>query len=338
MPMTLVELAQYFAEHAASDLRQAQDIATFDQSGHALATAMYLAQQSTEKQLKSIIINMDEKMELGNSRSIPRLLGHQLYSGLYEFYGKQIAGLDIPPMENSYIRYNSQHAKNVVLLKDFFGKMGKFWTTHSTNPRLQSMFWLQSLGIKLQGADVALLHLTHAQYVDSMLDLVTTTGTKVPPMPKNDYVRRPMPDAIMDDALLASYRGRYARAEFNTIDRYRLGTAFEQFRAFLSLFPNPVPAPFHADGAVAKNIAFSFGLLTLVFEQYQYLILLPNNSYGRYPKRLEDGRITTDVYASQADTVMHCLLVDVPYRLGQLRANSGRLDVLLDMGRERGCW
>ena len=336
--MTLVEMARYFAEHAASDLRQAQAMATFDQSGHVLATAMYLAQQSTEKQLKSIIINMDEKMGLDNSESIARLLGHQLYSGLHKFYDRQIAGLDIPPMKNSYIQYNSQHAKNVVLLKDFFGKMGKFWTSHSTNPRLQSLFWLQSLGIRLKDADVLLLHSTHTQYVDSMLDLATTTDTKVPPMPKNDYVRRPMLDAIMDDALLASYRGRYARAELNTIDRHRLGTTFEQFRAFLLLFPNPVPAPFHADGAVAKNIAFTFGILILLLEQYQYLILLANNSYGRYPKRLEDGRITTDVYASQADTVMHCLLVDVPYRLGQLRANSGRLDVLLDMGRERGCW
>ena len=62
--MTLVELAQYFADHAASDLKQAQTIARSDRSGHALATAMYLAQQSIEKQLKSVVINMDTKTKL----------------------------------------------------------------------------------------------------------------------------------------------------------------------------------------------------------------------------------------------------------------------------------
>ncbi len=336
--MTLVELAQYFAEHAASDLRHAQAIARSDLSGHALATAMYLAQQSIEKQLKSIIINMDEKMGLGNSRSIPRLLGHQLYSGLYEFYGKQINDLDTQFLEVSSLQHGAQPAKNVAHMKHFFKQMEKFWASHSKSPSLPSLFWQLSLGIRLKDDDFWRVRSTHVKYAQSMLDILAAAGVNIPPLPNNNYLQRPMLDAIMNSALLASYRGEYARIEINAIESHKLRQTFDTSSAILSLFPNLVQGSFYAGVGLGKNMVFSFGILVLLLAQYQHLALLANHSYGRYPKRLEGGRITTDVYASQANIVLFYLFVAVPYQLGQLRANSGRLDVLLDMGRERGCW
>ena len=336
--MTLVEMARYFAEHAASDLKQAQTIARSDRSGHALATAMYLAQQSIEKQLKSLIINMDVKMGLGNSKFIAPLLGHKLYSGLYRYYGKQIAVLDMQFMVTGLLQHGAQHAKNVARVGHIFEQMAKFWTSHSRNSTLPSLFWQFSLGIKLKDADLQLLSSTHAQYAQNMINISVTAGSKILPLPDDNYAPRPMLDAIMDCVLLASYRGEYARTKINTLERSKLRNVFDTSRALLSLFPNFTQGFLYADVATGKSMVFSFGIQILLLEQYQYLVLLANNSYGRYPEKLEGGRITTDVYASQVDIVLHYLFVDVPYRLGQLRANSGRLDVLLDMGRERGCW
>ena len=336
--MTLVKMARYFADHAASDLKQAQTIARSDLSGHALATAMYLAQQSVEKQLKSIIINMDEKMGLGKSGSIARSLGHPLYSGLYEFYGKQIDDLDTQFLEVSSLQHGTKPAKNMAHMKRFFEQMKTFWTYHSKNPTLPSLFWQLNLGIKLKNADLRLLRSTHVQYAQSMLDILATAGAEIPTLPDIDYVRRPMLDALADGALLASYRGEYARTEINAIERCRLRRTFNMSRIILLSFQNMVPNPFYEGATMGKNLVFSFGILILLFEQYQYLVLLANNRYGRYPETLEGGRITTDVYESQADIVLSNLFVGVPYRLGQLRANSGRLDVLLDTGRDRGCW
>ena len=69
-----------------------------------------------------------------------------------------------------------------------------------------------------------------------------------------------------------------------------------------------------------------------------YMPLLANNSHGRYPKELENGRFTTEIYESQVDRVLHHLFIAIPYHLDKLRANSDRLDQLLGMGNEFGYW
>lgn len=66
--------------------------------------------------------------------------------------------------------------------------------------------------------------------------------------------------------------------------------------------------------------------------------LFSNHKYGRYPTRLENERITTDMYESQMDRVLDYLFVAIPYQLDQLRVNSDRHDVLLEMGHEFGYW
>ena len=141
--MTLAEMARYFAEHAASDLKYAQTIARSDQSGHSLATAMYLAQQSIEKQLKSVVINMDKKMKLGKSESIAKALGHHLYPKLYEIYDRQIADLDdsLALLNRLFFKDGGNDAKNMAPLAHGFKLMNELWTMHLDKPKLQSLLW-----------------------------------------------------------------------------------------------------------------------------------------------------------------------------------------------------
>ncbi len=44
------------------------------------------------------------------------------------------------------------------------------------------------------------------------------------------------------------------------------------------------------------------------------------------------------MYESQMDRVLDYLFVAIPYQLDQLRVNSDRHDVLLEMGHEFGYW
>ena len=338
--MTLVEMARYFAEHAASDLGQAQTIARSDRSGHALATAMYLAQQSIEKQLKSIIINMDEKMGLGKSGSIPRLLGHQLYPNLCKFYDRQITSLDTPPPlpDWSPLTYDDLGVKHAPRIGRAFRLMGEFWTLHLKDPKLQSLLWQNSMGITLDDRDLLFLNSKHNPYHQGFLAIADKGDEEIPQLVNNGHMQRPMLVVIVDDALLSTYRKEYADIDINIDGRAMLERGFAWSQLLLDIVSKPKPKQSSADVVAANNIVFSFVVQVLVSRQSQYMPLLTNSSYGRYPQRLENGRITTDMYESQLDRVLHYLFIDIPYQLNQLRVNSYRLDVLLDIGHEFRHW
>jgi len=86
-----------FMRQSSSDLKQAQTIARNDQEGHALGTAMFLAQQCVEKSLKSMFLRLSEMVVLPREPDITlKTLGHSIYRDAHRIYSGYIEAHKFP--------------------------------------------------------------------------------------------------------------------------------------------------------------------------------------------------------------------------------------------------
>ena len=90
-------LSVQFAKQARSDLGMAQAIAIANESGDALGTAMFLAQQSMEKQFKSALLMAGEAIEASlDGKFVIGALDHVIHHQPATFYQKCLEGIGRP--------------------------------------------------------------------------------------------------------------------------------------------------------------------------------------------------------------------------------------------------
>jgi len=147
-----------FEGQAASDLRSAQKIARDDRSGHALATSMFLAQQSMEKLLKSIVLMLDEALNAGLGEKFYRTaLGHTMYARPDRLYLRLLKGVGLPrglddrdALESVYPGFYD-HVKGDL---EFLEKFGARHDPKIFDLRAQSLLLQRSLGIRLPDSEI----------------------------------------------------------------------------------------------------------------------------------------------------------------------------------------
>lgn len=332
-----MRLSDHYELQSMTDIGRAQAIAMTDQSGHALGTAMYLAQQSVEKQLKSIVLRMDEALNLGSVDRVLRGLSHEFYPRLYEWYYTHLEH-DQLAMIRHYERMVdvglSRH--EVESFASHFREASDYWEKYRADPHGQNLTWRQSLGIRLSEEDMLEMNSLHRSQMEFVQGDASGSGDR--DLEFADSVSAPdrIRLDIMDKDALALHCVIYAATPANSHTRMVLADTFEEARmSFLPGFKKHYAGMQPVESA--KKAIFEFGFRILASMTHQYVLLYPHNTIGRYPEP-ECAGFSTDVYERQASFVLAHLFVTVPHHLRVLRTNSELIDSLSDMGRQLGYW
>ncbi|MDD9808360.1 MAG: hypothetical protein OXU25_00815 [Thaumarchaeota archaeon] len=337
-----MRLSDHYELQSMVDIGRAQAIARTDQSGHALGTAMYLAQQSVEKQLKSIMVRLDETLNLGHTDKILRGLSHEFYPLLYESYRLHIECSERAIRKRYGVKASAEGFKYTESVADDFREASAYWNNYCNDPDILRLTWLQSLNAGLSREDLHRLNLWHGQQMTFAPGNALGSGggggvgggdPKLEDVfPPSDLIRI----EIWDDHALARHSVEYAETPANMHMRMSLAGTLET--------TNPDRLQMlgveHADlqSELARMGLFEFGFHVMASMTHHYVLLYPHNPIGRYPEPAGDGLFTPDIYERQADDVLTLLFVVVPYRLRQLRMNSGIIDKRSEHGRQRGYW
>lgn len=89
---------------------------------------------------------------------------------------------------------------------------------------------------------------------------------------------------------------------------------------------------------IAKRHVVEFGFGVLCDYARAYARLYPHAVLGRYPKRLDGDELTTDIYASQENSVLYSLHVTIRHDHERLCEHASLLDELCELGHEREYW
>lgn len=330
-----MRLSAHYELQSMADIGRAQAIAKVDQSGHALGTAMYLAQQSVEKQLKSIMVRLDEALGLGSIDKILRGLSHEFYPRLYEIYRLRVECAERALRERYGIRPDPEIFKYTESVATDFREASSYWANYRNNPAILRLTWLQSLGVSLPKEDLHRLNRWHAPQI-AFTPGATPAHEDEPKFADFFPPADLLPIEILDDSALARHIVEYAQTPANTHSRMVLsGTLEATHPDRLRIFGEK-----HADvqAMLARMGLAEFGLHVMASMTQQYVLLYPHNSTGRYPEPAGNGLFTPDIYKRQARHVLGSLFVVVPYHLGELRANSGIIGEISERGRRLGYW
>ncbi len=323
----MTSLSTHFENQFISDLKQAQTIARSDQSGYALGTAMYLGQQSVEKQLKSIVLKLDELLELGQSKNILSSLSHQLYPNIYKLlYVKHIASVAAPYFTNDgMVRPNSEQSDHSDRL---FETISKQWEDYSRNPNWKLLDWRISMGVPLDQKELSELNLHHHTYLKNLQESMGTN----PPLQTltNDMFTAPnMQKVIHDDDQLQKLFTKYVQHPSN-IKRQNLFSAYADSveNIFSSGSKTSDYSSSQSSAKFSRRLLLDFSYNIVVGFANYYLFLFPHESLGRYPAILNDGRVTTDMYGEYSDYPLYWVFIYLRYELEYLRTNSTWIDRL----------
>jgi len=331
-----MRLSDHYELQSMTDIGRAQAIAKVDQSGHALGTAMYLAQQSVEKQLKSIVLRMDEALGMGNVDRILRGHSHEFYPSLYESYRLYIECPGRALRRRWSVRPDPEAFAYTESVAKDFRDASSYWANYRNNRGILRLTWLRSLGASLPKEDLHKLNRWHEPQLAFVLDDAPASGGDDPKLadvfPATGRIRT----EILDDYAIAWHRVEHARAPANVQSRMALEGTLENTRLnLLQTLGNK-----HADiqAELARMGLFEFGLHVMATLTQRYVLLYPHNSFGRYPEPVGNGLFTTDIYERQANDVLAYLFVIVPYHLRELCASSGIIGRRAEEGRRLGYW
>jgi len=140
-----------FMRQSSSDLKQAQTIARNDQEGHALGTAMFLAQQCVEKSLKSMFLRLSEMVVLPREPDITlKTLGHSIYRDAHRIYSGYIEAHKFPHIPQAAGipgNINEVISSALAANKGIFSKADEFWARYSDKYEVWgTLAWKNSLG------------------------------------------------------------------------------------------------------------------------------------------------------------------------------------------------
>lgn len=333
-----MRLSEHYEMQSMVDIGRAQAIARTDQSGHALGTAMYLAQQSVEKQLKSIVLRMDEAINLGSVDRVLRGLSHEFYPRLYELYYAHLEHDQLSMISRyEHMADLEDVRREVGSFASHFREASAYWDKYHADHRVQNLTWQQGLGIELQDEDMLEMNSLHKTQMKFVQD--DTLGSGEPDLEFADSLSAPdrIRIDVMDRHALAIHRAVYASTPANSHTRVVLADTFEEASLFfLHGFKKHYAGMQVSE--FAKKAIFEFGFRVLASMTHQYTLLYPHSAIGRYPGPVGGGLFSTDVYEKQASFVLAHLFVSVPHHLRVLCANSGLIGTLADRGRRLGYW
>lgn len=305
------DLSAQFAQKAGSDLGLAQAIAAENRSGDALGTAMFLAQQSAEKRLVSVLFRAGEAVEerLGCA-PLEAARAHAAAGRPAAFYQEcaaEIARRGGPGQGEA--------------ARDMLGRMERVervWDPGLYDADTRDLLFLYSLGVRLPQGDLDRL----SSVLSPVFGEIGGYGGPEPPLA--ELMNRP-PPGPMDRTVSSARRLEKIRAEAASHPLYVSERRMEE-----QLFSNALEAVRGLPpGPPAALPILDYGALAVAFHSLRYAYLVPHLALGRRPTALSGGRVTTEVYASQRDEALLQLFVDVQYEHDQLKRAAGRIGVLL---------
>lgn len=332
----MTALSEAFREQARADLDLAQAGAKSGQSGHALGESMFLAQQCIEKLLKSIPLRLWEAMAPeGGDGGIPGRMDHTIYPGLHGVYTMIADQLD---WEGGSLA-RPAHDPAASLVK----KVGERWRENAgpKNSRIDD-FWMDSLNVGLLPKKTRDL-----ENFDKAME----------------RLRRGLPPGGRDPRLCPAFGGApagYGDMRSRVRSKREVGKLYSDYRRNLArqggaeragsrlsaknmLLPDIMDyfrkaTPEATQRLIAQRHVVEFGFVLLCDYVRAYARLYPHAMLGRYPKRLANDQLTTDIYASQEDSVLYSLHVTIRHDHDRLCEHASLLDELCGLGQKRGYW
>ena len=303
---------------ASSDLRSAQAIAKSNQSGQALGTAMFLSQQSMEKHLKSIVLRLDEALEIGLGEGFYRKrMGHVVYSHPKDLYLECVRRIGFPrglddrdALESAYPGFY----EDVKAGHDFFEKLGKTWDSKFFGKRTQELALQHSLrsplpDSELQELDKYAHNVLENVYRDRDFEVIVSKFA-------NEEPRADMAPIVLDESLLARSRSLYAGQVRRVNERSNSENLFVEGAQKMKNVRKQIKAgemsSEHAKRLVRIEMV-EYAIPGLVEFSRPYLRTYPHHELGRYPQKLGSGKMTTDIYAAQRNDVLYELFVVADY-------------------------
>ena len=333
-----------FSEQATADFRVARSIPQHDLSGQALGISMFLAQQSIEKQLKAMILRINEAMAFTDGKQFLHTLSHQFYPSLHEVREKFVRKLGMPPAPVLRLMDLDTAGSAFESNERVLGDMGRVWKEYAAPACQVRMYvWKHSLHVRLDARELdAANRFLHKSLVGLPGALGKRGAASRPPGKlTNDFVPPPPMRGVINSqektsAAYAEYVGGPLR---QGMTKRRDGHLTLQDRIFseagmacLGSLPRV-----ERERAAARLVA-EFAFEAASPQAYRYVTLYPHNLLGRYPERLPDGKTTPEVYGSRVDIVLHRLCNEVRFSLDLLRGHASKLDELCRLGSEHGYW
>lgn len=317
----MARASERFAKKAGSDLALAQAIAAANRSGEALGTAMFLAQQSAEGQLMSVLLRAGEAVEAGlGAGSLGGAPDHVAARRPAAFYQECLgaigrAGGPAPDGESRALLGRIEHVERV-------------WDPGLYDPDTRDLLFLYSLGVRLPQGDLDRLY-------SSLCPVFGRIGGPASPseQPLAELVNRP-PPGPMDRTVSSGRRLKGIRAEAASHPLYVAERRMEEglfSSRLVGIRGEPEGGrgpPRAARTGEAMLMILDYGVLSVAFHSLRYAYLVPHLVFGRRPVALSGGRVSTEVYASQRDEALLQLFVDVQYEHDRLREATERVDGL----------
>jgi len=316
--------SEQFAMQAQSDLEMAQVIAEANESGDALGTAMFLAQQSIEKQFKSILLRVAEATAAGlGEKFVSGVLGHVIHHRPDAFYQKCLEGIGRP---------GGSDKTRLEQLE----QIGKTWDPDLYDYQTRSLLFMYSLGVALPQGELDRLD----SYLGSVFEKINKcdNSTRSPPIKFfNQSAPDQMSSVISDRQRLERYRASFAAHPLHIHERLVLDRQFDRLLGRVRQAAGQSrQSPKAASRGDMLLAILEYGTLAVALLSPKYVYLVPHLVLGRYPTVLPTGQISTEVYASQRNMVLLQLFVNVQYDYDQLCRANTRLGELCEIYRGEG--
>jgi len=309
---------------AQSDLEMAQVIAKANDSGDALGTAMFLAQQSIEKQFKSILLRVAEAAAAGlDEKFVSGVLGHVIHHRPGAFYRKCLERIG---------RHGGPDKARLEQLE----QIGKTWDPDLYDSQTRSLLFLYSLGVALPQRELDRLD----SYLGSVFEKINRcdNSTESPPI---KFFNQSAPDhmgsVILDRQHLEQYRASVAAHPLHIQERLVLDRHFDRLlKRVRQAADQGRQSPKAASKSDMLLMILEYGTFAVALLSPKYVYLVPHLVLGRYPTVLPTGQISTEVYASQRNMVLLQLFVNVQYDYDQLCRVNARLGEMCEVYRGEG--
>jgi len=322
-----------FAEQAGADLRLAREASRDYQSGHSLGEAMFLAQQCIEKQLKAIILRLNEAMCLERGDRFLRGLSHEFYPKLNTVRRRFVRGLGLPPAP--VLRLVGREPGEAAFERNerVIGSLWDFWKRCAEQGSVCHVaMWKHSLHVGLSACELESL----SRFFD-----VGAAGQSAPKVELGGYSTPPPMRYVIEDrrrteSVYNDYRGDPLRQELQEMQDSH--SAHQDLIFSETALKRLECLPADGQARAVRRLVAEFAFEAASTQASRYAPLFPHNTMGRYPMRLIGGKSTTDVYREGADVVLHWVYNKARFDLGLLREQASKVDELCELGHEHGYW
>lgn len=309
----------------------AQAIAARNESGDALGTAMFLAQQSMEKQFKSALLRVGEAIGAGlDEKFVGGTLNHVIHHRPAAFYQKCLEGIGHPA--------GSGLGDSARTTLDQLEQIGKIWNPDSYDAQIKNLLFQYSLGVCLRRDLLDRLD----SWLRSVFEKINKcdNSSECPPIKFfNQSAPESMDSVISDTRKLGQYRASSEAHPLHASERLELERLFaRRLGGIRQIIDRRRLSPKATDRGDTMLRILEFGTFAVAFYSPKYVFLVPHLVFGRYPTVLPTGQISTEVYASQRNMILYQLFVSVQYDYDQMCRVNEQIGRLCEASRGEGGW